>query len=258
MMVFRTWRIAAVVLALLPVSVRAEEVTVFAASSLKTALDEIAANWSGETGNRVTISYAGSPQLALQIEAGAPAAIFLSAAVDWMDMLDANGRLVDGSRRDLLGNTLVLIAHGAGMAPVVLDGNLDLAGMLDGGFLAMALTDSVPAGVYGKQALMTLGLWEEVAGSVAQAESARAALALVALGETPFGVVFGSDAVAEPKVTAIATFPAESHAPIIYPAALVAGYDTPAAADFLDYLSSEAADAVFAAQGFAGLPDAGP
>lgn len=240
-------------LTLAPVSAMAEEVTVFAAASLKTALDEVAVGWQVATGHSVVISYAGSSQLAQQIEAGAPADIFISAAADWMDMLETNGRILPDSRVDLLGNSLILVAHDATLAPVVIGPDLDLAGMLGDGKLAMALVDAVPAGVYGKEALTTLGLWDAVEPSVAQAENVRAALALVATGEAPFGIVYTSDAVAEPGVSVIGTFPAESHAPIIFPAALIADSTVAVAADFLDYLSSDPAKAVFEAQGFVTL-----
>ncbi|NUB44464.1 molybdate ABC transporter substrate-binding protein [Fertoebacter nigrum] len=247
-------RIAALASALLfALPVHAGEVTVFAAASLKTALDQIAAGWQAETGNTTVISYGGTPQLANQIEAGAPADIFVSAAVNWMDVLDQAGLLVPGSRRDLLGNTLVLVAHGAA-EPVAIGPGFDLAGLLGGEKLAMALVDSVPAGVYGKGALENLGVWASVEGQVAQSDNVRAALALVATGEAPYGIVYGSDAVAEAGVTVVGTFPADSHPPIIYPAALIAGPDKPQAAALLDYLSSDAARAVFTAQGFAVLP----
>ncbi len=238
----------------LPHAALAGEVTVFAAASLKTALDEIAVNWQADTGNTLTASYAGSSQLAQQIEAGAPADIFISAAVNWMDTLEEAGRIVPESRHDLLGNTLVLVAHGQGVEPVEIGPALDLAGLLAGGKLAMALVDSVPAGVYGKEALTSLGLWTSVEGAVAQVDNVRAALDLVALGEAPFGIVYGSDAIAEPDVTAVATFPEDSHRPIVYPAALIAERDNPDAAALLDYLSSDAAKAVFEAQGFTFLP----
>jgi molybdate transport system substrate-binding protein len=240
-------------LTLAPVSVEAEDVTVFAAASLKTALDQIATEWQAATGNGVVISYAGSSQLAQQIEAGAPADIFISAAVDWMDTLETAGRIVPESRVDLVGNSLVLVAFDAAVAPVTISPDLDLAGMLGDGKLATALVDAVPAGVYGKEALTTLGLWDNVGASVAQAENVRAALALVATGEAPFGIVYTSDAVAEPGVSVIGTFPSDSHAPIIFPAALIADSTAAAAADFLDYLSSDPAKAVFEAQGFVTL-----
>lgn len=238
---------------LLATPASAEEVTVFAAASLKTALDEIAAGWGEDTGHEVVLSYAGTPQLAQQIVEGAPADLFVSASEAWMDELEGQGLIVADSRRDLLGNTLVLVAHGPA-DPVTVDASLDLAGLLNGGKLAMALVDSVPAGQYGREALTSLGLWAAVEPSVAQAENVRAALALVATGEAPFGIVYGSDAIADDAatddVTVVGTFPPDSHAPIRYPAALVAGREGEAARAFLDHLESAEAGAVFEANGF--------
>lgn len=226
----------------------AETVTVFAAASLKNALDEVATAWEAETGNDVVIAYDGSAKLAKQIIAGAPADVFVSAAEDWMDAVAAEGLVAEGTRRDLLGNRLILVAHGA-VPPVEIGAGLDLAGMLAGGKLAMGMVDSVPAGQYGKAALESLGLWASVQGSVAQSENVRAALALVAAGEAPLGIVYASDALAEPGVTVVGTFPADSHPPIRYPVAVIDGAG-PAAVAFADALASEGAAAVFAAQGF--------
>lgn len=230
----------------------AAEVVVFAASSLKTALDQVAADWQAKTGNTVTISYAGSNTLANQIIQGAPADIFLSAAENWMDAVQAEGLTVPGTRADLLGNQLVLVAHGKA-DPVTIDATLDLPALLAGGKLAMGMVDSVPAGQYGKAALESLGLWSGVEASVAQSENVRAALALVAAGEAPLGIVYGSDAIAEAGVTVIGTFPADSHRPIRYPAALLTNAADDADRDFLKALSDDAANATFAAQGFAVL-----
>lgn len=236
----------------LPAAVRAETVTVFAAASLKTALDGIAAEWSAETGHEVVVSYDGSAKLAKQILQGAPADIFFSAAENWMDEVAGAGLIVPETRRDLLGNALVLVAHGQA-APVEIGAGLDLAGMLGGGKLAMGMVDSVPAGQYGKAALESLGLWASVEGNVAQVENVRAALALVAAGEAPLGIVYASDAIADDgagdAVSVMGTFPADSHPPIVYPAAVIAPAK-PAAVAFLEALSSERAGAVFAAQGF--------
>lgn len=221
------------------------EVTVFAAATLKTALDEIATEYSAGTGTAITLSYAGTPALARQIEQGAPADVFISASVDWMDALAAKGLIQPDSRRDLLGNRLVLIGP-TGAAPLVLE---DLAARLGHGRLAMALVDAVPSGQYGKAALESLGLWEAVAPSVVQSENVRAALHLVALGEAALGIVYASDAVAEPRVTVLATFPETSHPRIIFPAALTLTA-SPEAAAFLDHLASPEAAEVFAANGF--------
>lgn len=222
---------------------------IFAAASLQTAMDAVAKDWKETTGNTVVVSYGGSPALAKQIEAGAPADVFISASAEWMDVLQAEGLIEPATRRDLFGNSLVLIAHDLSTAPVELGPGFDLAGLLAGGKLAMALVDSVPAGQYGKQSLEALGIWAMVEGSVAQVENVRVALALVASGEAPFGIVYSTDARAESRVKIVATFPKESHSPIIYPAALVAG-GKPEARDFLASLSGEKASAIFAEQGF--------
>ncbi|MFV0303334.1 MAG: molybdate ABC transporter substrate-binding protein [Paracoccus sp. (in: a-proteobacteria)] len=224
----------------------AEQINVFAAASLKTALDEIAADWQAETGDEVLISYGGSSALARQIIEGAPSDLFISASIQWMDEIEKAGLVQDGSRKDLLGNTLVLIAHGA--AEPISELPADPVVLLNDGKLAMALVDSVPAGQYGKQALESLGIWGALEPHVAQADNVRAALALVATGAAPYGVTYASDAIAEPQVTAIYTFPADSHDPIIYPEALTS--DNPAAAAFLEDLSTPEAGEIFKANGF--------
>lgn len=237
----------------LPAGARAAEITIFAAASLKNALDEIAAGWSAETGNKATISYGSSGTLAKQIIEGAPADLFISAASNWMDKLE-EAKLIDpASRVDLLGNTLVLVAHGKDAAKVEIGPGFDLAGLLGDNKLAMGLLDSVPAGQYGKEALTSLGIWPAVEPKVAQVENVRAALALVATGEAPFGIVYASDAVAGDAagdaVSVVGVFPAESHKPIVYPAAVATGAK-PEAAAFLETLKSETSATVFAKQGF--------
>ena len=234
----------------LPTPVLADEVVVFAAASLKTALDQVAAEFQAATGHEVLVSYAGSNALATQIIQGAPADIFISAAVNWMDEVEKAGLVVPGTRADILSNTLVLVAHGKGAGPVAIGPQTDLAGMLGGGRLSMAMVDAVPAGQYGKAALERLGLWPTVEGAVAQSENVRAALALVAAGEAPYGIVYASDAVAEDNVTVVATFPADRHPPIVYPAALLTGAADAADRAFLEALRADGADAAFAAQGF--------
>ena len=246
----RRLALATLIAATLAAPLRAEEVVVFAAASLKTALDEVAAQFEASTGHSVTISYAGSNQLAKQIIEGAPADIFLSAAVNWMDAVDQAGLVVLGQRRDLWGNDLVLIAHGTDASPVEIGPELDLAALLGGGMLSMAMVDAVPAGQYGKQSLEALGLWAVAEPLVAQSENVRAALALVATGEAPYGIVYASDAAAGDNVTVVGQFPETSHAPITYPAALLTGAADAADRAFFDALSADAADAKFAAQGF--------
>ena len=237
----------------LPSAAQAEEITVFAAASLKNALDTIATDWQAETGNSVVISYESTAKLAKQIEQGAPADLFISASKNWMDTL-ANENLINkDSRKDLLGNSLVLVAAGKA-ATIEITKNLDLKALLGDGKLSMATVASVPAGQYGKEALENLGLWSSIEANVAQSDNVRAALALVATGEAPYGIVYASDAIADDqsgdKVTVVGTFPGDSHSPIVYPAAIVASSTNPAAQSFLDALTSKTAAAVFTAQGF--------
>ena len=241
--------ILSAVLSLIPLTAQAVDLIVFAASSLKTALDPIAADWQAATGNSVTISYDSSAKLAKQIAQGAPADLFISASEAWMDTLATDKLIDDASRRDILGNTLILIGAGK-VATRNITPALNLAGLLNGGKLSMGLIDSVPAGQYGKQALEALGLWASVEQDVAQSDNVRAALQLVTTGEAPYGIVYASDAVAAgADVTVVGTFPAGSHTPITYPAALTTTAK-PEAEGMLDALSSDAAQAVFAAQGF--------
>lgn len=241
-----------------PAAPGAADLTVFAAASLKGALDKAAQDWTATSGIKVAISYGGTPQLAQQIEQGAPADLFLSASTQWMDRLAEVGAIDPASRMDLWGNTLVLVSarsEGAGtdVSPVVIDGAADLKGLLGGGKLSMALVDSVPAGQYGKQALETLGLWLSVRDAVVQSENVRVALQLVARGEAALGVVYGSDAAAEPAVQVLGTFPADSHRPIVYPGAVIQGAALAGpAGDFLQFLAHQAR-ADFVAQGFTAL-----
>lgn len=240
---------------------RAEEpVVVFAAASLKNALDEASASWTKATGKTARISYAGSNALAKQIEAGAPADLFISADQAWMDYVEKAGLLKPGSRIDLLRNALVLIAPGPktpGSDPRIAlapDLGTTLTQMLGGGKLAMATIDAVPAGKYGKAALEKLGAWDAVKGQVAQAENVRAALLLVARGEAPLGIVYATDAAADPSVHVLATFPSDSHPPIVYPAALTKESRNPDAASLLSYLRGPGAQGAFERQGFTVVP----
>lgn len=242
---------------LAPAAVQAGDVLVFAAASLKTALDDVAAEWRTETGKDVSISYAGSSSLARQIEQGAPADIFISASVDWMDYLQSTGLIRAATRTELLGNRLVLIAHGPKAAQIDLDGPADLSALLGEGRLAMALVDSVPAGVYGKQALISLGQWDAVSPKVAQTDNVRTALALVSSGEAPLGIVYASDAVADGNVSVVAVFAEDTHVPIVYPAAMTAQSENTDAEAFLDALSRPAAARIFKAQGFEPLSGQG-
>ena len=225
----------------------APEILVLAAASLKTALDDVARQWHAKTGARPTVSYAATSTLARQILRGAPADIFVSANRDWMDVLEREGSIRRETRRDLLGNRLVLVGHGRNRPSMKIG---DLPDRLGNGPLAMALVNAVPAGIYGRQALQTLGIWERVAGRVVQADNVRAALAFVARGEAPFGVVYATDAAASDGVSAVAAFPASSHRPIVYPAALTAGRANGKAESFYAHLFSDEARPLFERQGF--------
>lgn len=231
---------------------RAQESTVivFAAASLKNALDEIASSYAEATGGKITVSYAASSALAKQIEQGAPAEVFISADLDWMDYLAQRHLIKPDSRFNLVGNTLVLVTSKPGQRDVALGPGLDLGSLVGDGRLAVGGVEAVPAGRYAKAALEKLGAWNGVASKLAPAENVRAALALVRQGEAEFGIVYRTDAVAEPGVRVIGTFPADSHPPIIYPAALTANAPE-AAARFLGYLrNAPEARGAFARQGF--------
>jgi molybdate transport system substrate-binding protein len=225
------------------------DVVVFAAASLKNALDAINTEWQKETGKKATISYAASSALAKQIEQGAPAQVFISADLDWMDYLASRNLIKPDTRSNLLGNRIVLIAPQDKAQPVEIKAGFDLAKLLGDGRLAMANVDSVPAGKYGKAALEKLGLWASVSGKVAQAENVRAALLLVSRGEAPAGIVYQTDAASDKSVAIIGTFPENTHPPIIYPIALTTGAGADAAA-FLAYVKSDKARPLFQAEGF--------
>ena len=227
-----------------------DRVTVFAAASLKNALDDISVLWSEKSGRQVVISYAGSSALARQIEEGAPADIFISADRDWMSYLSQKNLTDKASEVELLGNRIVLVAPAGADAAIEIAPGFDLARALGDEYLAMANVDAVPAGKYGKAALSALGVWDEVKGKVAQAENVRAALALVATGEAPFGIVYRTDAAADDKVKIVAVFPENTHPAIIYPAALTAEANTADAAEFLAFLDTQQARELFEKQGF--------
>lgn len=226
------------------------KVLVFAAASLKTALDEINAQWQGRTGKRAVVSYAASSALAKQIEQGAPADIFISADLDWMEYLAERKLIRPETRSDLLSNRLVLIAPKGTNLQVEIKPGLPLASLLGQGHLALANTDAVPAGKYSKAALKALGVWEQVNGRVAQAENVRAALLLVSRGEAPLGIVYESDAVSDPSVVTVGILPDATHPRIIYPIALTSGSTSPDAGGFLDELKSPQARTIFEKQGF--------
>lgn len=221
---------------------QAEPLRIFAAASLQGPLDEVAQNWSEDA----TISYAGSGTLARQISLGAPADVVILANETWMDWLLENGH-VAAPVTDILSNTLVVIGP-AGSAPLDAPTAGDLLARLGDGRLAMGQHQSVPAGIYAKAWLDAIGAWDTVRPHLAETDNVRAALILVARGEMPLGVVYGSDAASSDAVSVLWTVPASQHPPIRYPAAAL----TPVGADFLTYLGTQAD--VFVAAGFAALP----
>jgi molybdate transport system substrate-binding protein len=226
---------------------RAEDTIVFAAASTKDVISDIVALYAKSHTGHIVPSFGSSADLAKQIENGAPASIFISADVKWMDYV-AKAKLIDAdSRRNLLGNELVLIAPVDSTTPTSLD---NLAGALKGGKLAMGDPDSVPAGRYAKAALESLKQWTALEPSVVRAKDVRAALAFVERGEAAAGVVYATDALVSKKVRIAADFPSASHPPIVYPVALIAGHDDAAARDFLAFLMGPQAREIFLSAGF--------
>ena len=239
--------LALLLLALMPGQAVAADITVFAAASLAEAMKEVGAQFEKDSGQHVALSFAGSSALAHQIEASSGVDIFISADEDWMNYLDKKGLIAE--RKDLLGNRLVLIAPKDSPVHLSIAPHFDLARALNGGRLAIANPDAVPAGKYGRAALTQLGVWDSVADHLAQAEDVRVALAYVARGEAPLGIVYETDAQAEPSVKVVGVFPDASHAPILYPA----GRTKDAKQDaqrFFQYLFSQKARAVFEKDGF--------
>jgi len=232
------------------VAAQAKDMVVFAAASLKNALDDVDAAWSRDSGRKAVISYAASSALARQIEQGAPADVFISADRDWMDYLQKRDLIKPETRTDLLGNRIVLVAEKTSKLATVIKPGFDLAGLLGSGRLAMADVASVPAGKYGKAALESLGVWASVRNKVAQAENVRLALLLVDRGEAPLGIVYATDAAADPNVKIVAAFPDDTHPPIVYPVALTARAASADAASFAAFLRSATAKPLFERQGF--------
>lgn len=234
---------------LLPATVAADTLTVFAAASLKDALDENARAYEIKSGDRIAVSYAASSALAKQIEAGAPADLFISADLDWMDYLERRHLIKTDTRQNLLRNRLVLIAPADSKVSVNIAPGFPLATLLGNGRLAMANPDAVPAGKYGKASLEALGVWKDVQSKVAAAENVRAALMLVSRGEAPLGIVYGTDAAADPKVRVVGVFPENTHPPILYPIA-VTSIGKPVADAFLKWLGEPRARTIFEKHGF--------
>ena len=255
MLIHRTFRVAALLLLLglagaSPAA--ADQILVFAAASLKNALDAAAQDFE-KSGDKAAISYAASSVLAKQIENGAPADIFISADLDWMDHIEKKNLVKPGTRSNLLGNKLVLVAPAEGAAQVDIKANFPLAQLLGDGRLAMADPDAVPAGEYGKAALEKLGVWASVAPKVARAEDVRAALRFVSRKEAPYGIVYQTDAAADAGVKIVGVFPEGSYPPIIYPIAETASAKG-AAAKLLAFLKSAQARPFFVKEGFSVLP----
>jgi molybdate transport system substrate-binding protein len=242
--------VAALLLLALAQTARAETLTVFAAASLKEALDQAARQYATASGDRINVSYAASSALARQIERGAPADVFISADLEWMDYLAARKLVDPATRIALLGNRLVLIAAASSKLSVTLEPGVPLARLLGQERLAMADPDSVPAGKYGKAALEALGAWPSVSGRLVRAENVRAALAQVARGEALLGIVYRTDALAEPGVRIVAEFRAGLHAPIVYPAALTLSSKRAAAARLLAFLRTPATREIWTKHGF--------
>jgi len=240
-------RVAAFLLfAILACAARAQAPTVLAAASLKDALDEVASSYPA----RPVIAYGSSAALARQIESGAPADIFISADLDWMDYVEKKNLLAPGTRRNLLGNRLVLIAPAKQPVKLQPAPGFPIAKALGNGRIALAEPNSVPAGKYAKAAFEKLGVWDQVAPRVAAAENVRAALALVSRGETPLGVVYQTDANAERGVMVAGVFPADTHPPIVYPVAALKSAKE-GSAKFLEFLSRPQSRAIFEKHGFA-------
>jgi molybdate transport system substrate-binding protein len=242
---------AIAVSAVLPAgAARAADVTVFAAASLKDALGAVEAAFEAETGKGAVASFAASSALARQIEEGAPADVFISADLAWMDYLSERALVEPDTRANLLGNALVLVgAAGSGLSIEPKPG-FDLAGALGQGRLAVGEVRSVPAGKYAKAALETLGVWPSVEGRLAESENVRAALLLVSRGEAPLGIVYRTDAAVDPQVEVVGTFPADSHPPIIYPVAVTAASTNPDAVAFVEFLKGPTAATIFEKAGF--------
>ncbi len=249
----RLFALLALLLAVAPPAVAQEQITVFAAASLKNALDDTSAAFTKATGVKVVASYAASSALAKQIEQGAPADVFISADLQWMDYVSARKLIRPDTRVNLLGNRLVLIAGlDTHLDHIDIWPGFDLAKLAGDGRIAVADVRAVPAGIYAKAALEKLGAWTKAEPKLAQAENVRATLAFVARGETPIGIVYQTDAKIEPKVKIVGRFPDDAYPPVIYPMAATATAKA-AAARYLDFLRTPAAKTIFERYGFSFL-----
>ncbi len=234
-MVRRMIRILCLLLCL-AAPLRAETVTVFAAASLKGPLDQAAEAWQASSGHEVRVAYAGSPTLARQIRQGAPADLAILAHPRWITWLAEEGVVAAADAQPFLSNRLAIIAAGAS-DPIALDPEELSNGLGADGRLAIALTEAVPAGIYGRASLEALGLWPTVSDRLLEMENVRAALAMVARGEAPLGLVYRTDALAEPAVAIVAELPPESHPPILYPIAVLT--ETAPVGAFAEYLMGD-------------------
>ena len=244
-------RFIVALLLLLPISVRAQDITVFAAASLTDAMRGISDAWIKEGHAPLILSQASSSTLARQLDHGASANIFASADSEWMDWLAARNLIANDTRRDLLSNQLVLIVPSDKPQSVAIEPGLDLAALLGrNGRIATGDPAHVPVGCYAQQALTKLGLWNMAKSRLAPSDSVRSALLLVERGEAPVGIVYATDAAASRRVKVAGTFPADSHDPITYPFAVTRAGDTPDARALLDFIEGQKGMAIFAHFGF--------
>ena len=233
-----------------PAQAQEKSLTVFAAASMKNALDDIDAAYTAKTGGKITESYAASSTLAKQIEQGAPADVFISADTDWMDYAVSRKTINAPTRVNLLGNSIVLIApKDSKIDDVKIGPDFDLAKLAGDGRIATGDVKAVPVGKYAKAALEKLGAWQAAQPKFAMADSVRAALTLVARSEATLGIVYATDAKVEPGVKVVGTFPPDSHPAIVYPVAATTTA-RPETADYLTFLRSSAAKAIFEKYGF--------
>ncbi len=234
----------------------AEQVNVFAAASLQEALSDVIVGFEMASGHEVVASFAGSSALARQVQYGAPADVVMLANVNWMNYLSGKGLLLNEGEKSLFGNGLSLVVPVSSEVTLEQADVAELSQILNSGRVAMALVEAVPAGIYGKEALTSLGLWDAVQPNVVETDNVRAALALVALREASAGIVYTTDAMVDDRVRIVAQFPAASHSEIVYPAAIVVGRDRPEVIEFMTYLGSQMAQHAFAQRGFTVLEEA--
>jgi len=225
------------------------EIQVYAAASLTNVLGDLSTAWSAKSGVHVKTSFAASSVLARQIEAGGKVDAFISADQEWMDYLQSRSLIDKPTRRNLVGNRLVLIAPADSRIELRIAPGFDLAGVLGKGRLATGDPDTVPVGRYARSALVTLGVWDEIQDRLVRADNVRSAMTFVALGEVPLGIVYATDAKADSKVRIVDTFPENTHPPITYPGAAVKG-SRGGAKEFLEFLASPQARDIWVKYGF--------